>query len=494
MSEQNFRVVIIGAGMAGVLAAIKLQQAGYDNMAIYEKADRVGGTWRENTYPGLTCDVPSHHYTYSFARNPDWTRHLPSGAEIQGYFERTTKHYAIDKLIQFNTEVTRAEFVDGLWQLELKDGGRDSANIVVAATGVLHQISQPAMAGLERFQGAHFHTARWDHSVALEGRRVAVIGMGSTGVQIISELSARGIEVSHFVRNPQWIMPVQNGHYSEQERQAFRSDPKVLEDAMDFAGYTASVEIYTQALIDSDSEGAKIMGQACLDNLNNSVKDAKLRQQLTPDHAPMCKRLIFSPDYYQAIQRDNAHLVCSDIECIEEHGIRTRDGVLHQCDVIAFATGFRADQFMRPMQVIGVDGVDLESLWATRPSAYLSVTMPYMPNFFMLNGPNGPVGNFSLIDIAELQWGYIAQLIDVVREGTDADTRLALYPSKQATDDFDAMRVEAAKKTIWYTGGCQSWYLDAEGIPASWPWNYSRFVEAMKTPDLNKYVLMTGAA
>ena len=149
---------------------------------------------------------------------------------------------------------------------------------------------------------------------------------------------------------------------------------------------------------------------------------------------------------------------------------------------------------MRPMQIIGVEGVDLESLWATRPSAYLSVAMPYMPNFFMLNGPNGPVGNFSLIDIAELQWGYIAQLIHVVREGTDADTRLALYPSRQATDDFDAIRVEAAKKTIWYTGGCQSWYLDAEGIPASWPWNYSRFVEVMKKPDLNNYVLMKGAA
>jgi len=494
MSEQNFRVVIIGAGMAGVLAAIKLQEAGYNNIAIYEKADRVGGTWRENTYPGLTCDVPSHHYTYSFARNPDWTRHLPPGAEIQDYFERTTKQYAIDQLIQFNTEVTRAEFVDGLWQLELEGGGRDSANIVVAATGVLHQISQPAMAGLERFQGAHFHTARWDHSVDLKGKRVAVIGMGSTGVQIISDLSARGIDVSHFVRNPQWIMPVENGHYSERQREAFRTDPKVLEEAMDFAGYAANVENYTQALIDPDSEMAKVMGQTCLDNLINSVSDPELLMQLTPDHAPLCKRLIFSPDYYQAIQRKNAQLVRSEIECIEEHGIRTADGVLHECDVIAFATGFRADQFMRPMQIIGVEGVDLESLWAKTPSAYLSVVMPYMPNFFMLNGPNGPVGNFSLIDIAELQWGYIAQLINVVREGTNADTRLFLYPSRQATEDFDATRVEAAKKTIWYTGGCQSWYLDAEGIPASWPWNYSRFVEVMKKPDLNNYVLMTGAA
>lgn len=491
MSDQNFRVVIIGAGMAGVLAAIKLQQDGYDNITIYEKADRVGGTWRENTYPGLTCDVPSHHYTYSFERNPDWTRHLPRGVEIQAYFERTTEKYGIEKLIQFNTEVSHAKFVDGLWQLELKDGSRDSANIVIAATGVLHQINKPSMPGLERFKGAYFHTARWDHSVELEGKRVAVIGMGSTGVQIISDLSARGIDVSHFVRNPQWIMPVENGHFSEQQRAAFRADPKLLEDAMDFEGYAASVEAYTQALINPGSEAAVMMGQACRDNLTNSVSDPELRAQLMPDHEPMCKRLIFSPDYYQAIQRDNAHLQRCDIECVEENGIRTTDGVLHECDVIAFATGFRADQFMRPMTIVGVDGVDLETLWEKKPSAYLSVTMPYMPNFFMLNGPNGPVGNFSLIDIAELQWGYIAQLIDVVRDGSRGDKRQALYPSIQATEAFDSERTEAAKKTIWYTGGCQSWYLDAEGIPASWPWNYSRFVEVMKKPDLNNYVMVS---
>jgi cation diffusion facilitator CzcD-associated flavoprotein CzcO len=313
-----------------------------------------------------------------------------------------------------------------------------------------------------------------------------VIGMGSTGVQIISDLSARDVDVSHFVRNPQWIMPVENGHYSAQQRQAFRTDPKLLEEAMDFEGYTAGVEAYTQALINPDSETAKIMGQVCLDNLTGSVTNPELLAQLTPDHKPMCKRLIFSPDYYQAIQRDNAHLVRCNIECIEETGIRTTDGVLHQCDVIAFATGFHADQFMRPMTIIGVDGVDLESLWATRPTAYLSVTMPNIPNFFMLNGPNGPVGNFSLIDIAELQWGYIEQLINTIYQGKCQ----ALYPSAQATEEFDAARIEAAKKTIWYTGGCQSWYLDAEGIPASWPWNYSRFVEVMKTPDLDCYVMM----
>jgi cation diffusion facilitator CzcD-associated flavoprotein CzcO len=488
MPDKRLRVVVIGAGMAGILAGIKLREAGYSNIAIYEKAATVGGTWRENTYPGLTCDVPAHHYTFSFERNPDWSQHLSSGAEIQSYFERTTDRYGLHEVIEFNTEVTEALFVDHLWQLQLSDGRRDSANIVIAATGVLHHINEPKLPGLDCFAGRHFHSARWDHSEPLEGQRIAVIGMGSTGVQILASLARRGIEVSHFVRNPQWIMPVENGNYTEAERAAFRADPEALAQAMDFEGYSANVERYTEALTDPESEGSWFMSQACRENLTANIEDPKLREQLTPDHEPMCKRLIFSPDYYQAIQKDCAQLVREEIVCAEAKGIRTSDGQLHECDVIVFATGFRTDRFVRPMHVAGLDGVDLEDLWSQKPVAYLSVAMPGMPNFFMLNGPNGPVGNFSLIDIAELQWDYIAQLMDLVRDGQC----LAVYPSAQATQDFDQARVEAAKKTIWYTGGCQSWYLDAEGVPASWPWNYSRFVEAMKEPDMRHFLMLKG--
>jgi cation diffusion facilitator CzcD-associated flavoprotein CzcO len=484
MTKQNFRVVVIGAGMAGMLAAIKLKESGYTNVTIYEKADRVGGTWRENTYPGLTCDVPSHHYTYTFERNPDWTRHLSPGNEIQAYFEQVADKYNVNELVEFNTEVEQAEFRGGRWHLELKDGRSDVADVVLAATGVLHVPSIPVIKGMDEFEGAMFHTARWDHSVELEGKRVGVIGMGSTGVQIISDLSQRGINVSHFVRNPQWIMPVENGHFSEDQRAAFRADPRVMHDAMDFEGYRASVEQYTQALTDPESDGAQLIGQACRDNLAQSIADAELREQLQPDHEPLCKRLIFSPDYYRAIQRDCAQLVRADIECIEAKGIRTKDGVLHELDVIALATGFRTDQFMRPMKIKGRNGVDLETLWAKRPAAYLSISMPDMPNFFMLNGPSGPVGNFSLIDVAEHQWGYIKQLIEKIQSGECPE----ICPSASAMADFDQKRVEAAKKTIWYTGGCQSWYLDAEGIPASWPWTYSRFVEEMATPKWEAFV------
>ncbi len=475
--QQGKRVVVIGAGMAGILAGIKLQEAGFTDVAIYEKADRIGGTWRENTYPGLTCDVPSHHYTYTFERNPDWTRHLPPGHEIQSYFERTTTKYGVDKLLHFNQEATGATFIDGRWQLDFKDGHRDVADILIAATGVLHKPRMPSIDGMASFGGVSFHSARWDHSVPLDGKRIAIIGTGSTGVQIISALAGRAALVEHYVRTPQWIMPVENGYFSAEERAAFR-DPAVLAKAMNFAEYNAAVEQYTMAIIDTESDGAKAMAAACVANLEQSVVDPALRERLRPDHQPLCKRLIFSPDYYQAIQHPGAALVTEDIARIEPTGIRTHDGQLHEVDIIVYATGFHADTFMRPMRFTGRNGADLESLWAQGPKAYLAITLPEFPNFFMLNGPNGPVGNFSLIDIAEHQWHYIAQLIERLRRGEYDE----ISPRLEALRDFEAERAEAARHTVWYTGGCSSWYLGKDGVPSSWPWTYSRFVEEMSAP------------
>jgi cation diffusion facilitator CzcD-associated flavoprotein CzcO len=482
MADKEPRIIVLGAGMAGILAGIKLQASGYTDIAIYEKADRIGGTWRENTYPGLTCDVPSHHYTYTFERNPDWTRHLPPGPEIQAYFEGVTEKYGIDKLIRFNEEAESARFLDGRWHLGFKSGLQDQADIVIAATGVLHHPSHPSIAGMERFEGALFHSARWDHGVPLDGQRIGVIGNGSTGVQIISALAGRADRLEHYQRTAQWIMPVENGHFSEEERAAFR-DPQVLAAAMKFEEYNAAVDAYTQAIVDEQSEGARNIAEACLANLENSVQDPELKEKLRPDHKPLCKRLIFSPDYYQAIQHPKVALVTEGIAGIEERGIRTDDGQLHELDVIVLATGFHADYFMRPMHIRGRNDAELETLWADHPKAYLAVSMPDFPNFFMLNGPNGPVGNFSLIDIAEHQWHYIDQLLARLRSG-DADEICCTH---EAMENFERARAEAAKKTVWYHGGCHSWYLDKQGIPASWPWTYSRFVSEMEAPDWEHY-------
>ncbi|HAN26447.1 MAG TPA: NAD(P)/FAD-dependent oxidoreductase, partial [Haliea salexigens] len=262
MPEQQPRIVILGAGMAGILAGIRLQDLGYQNITLYEKADRVGGTWRENTYPGLTCDVPSHFYTYSFERNPDWTRHLPPGPEIQAYFERTARKYGINELTRFGEECNDASYRDGRWQLQFVSGHTDVADILIAATGVLHQPNYPEIPGAESFQGALFHSARWDHSVGLEGKRIGVIGNGSTGVQIVSALAGKAALLEHYQRTPQWIMPVENGRFSEEERAAFR-DPEVLAKAMNVDEYMAAVEAYTQSITDIESEASQAMAQAC---------------------------------------------------------------------------------------------------------------------------------------------------------------------------------------------------------------------------------------
>jgi len=479
MSGGEVKIAVIGAGMAGILAGIKLQEAGYRDFVIYEKADRIGGTWRENTYPGLTCDVPSHHYTYSFERNPDWSRFLPPGAEIQAYFERTCDKYGVYRYIRFGEELEEARYEDGRWQLQFRSGLTDVADVLIAATGVLHHPRMPEIPGAEAFGGALFHSARWDHAIDVADKRVAVIGNGSTGVQIISALAGTARLVKHFQRTAQWIMPVDNGHFSAEERARFRADPAALEAAMQTDAYQRGVEGFSEVITGVDSEAGRFFVESCRDNLERNVRDPVLREKLRPDHAPLCKRLIFSPDYYAAIQRPDAALVTEGIESIEESGIRTRDGVLHELDVIVYATGFHADYFMRPMRVFGRDGASLDEFWAVRPRAYLAVTMPDFPNLFMLNGPNGPVGNFSLIDIAEHQWHYIEQLIARLERGDCP----AIQPQQAVFDAFEEERIAAAKTTIWYTGGCRSWYLDSEGIPASWPWSFRRFVRAMDEPD-----------
>ena len=480
--SEDLRFVVIGAGMAGILAGIKLLEAGQRNVCIYEKADRVGGTWRENTYPGLTCDVPSHSYTYSFEPNPNWTRQLPPGSEVQDYFVNTSLKYQLEDYIQFNQEITVCEYRDGRWHLRSCSGVEDVADIVIAATGVLHHPNIPSIAGMEDFSGDLFHTSRWDHSVPLEGKRAGVIGNGSTGVQIVSALAGRASSVMHFQRTPQWIMPVENPLFSETERAAFRADRDLLMRIRNDPEYLANVERFTNGVVNPDSPEMAHIEAVVLDNLESSVRDESLKAALRPDYRAACKRLIFSPDYYRAIQHADAHLVTQGIECIEADGIRTVDGKLHELDVIALATGFDPTMFMRPMTLTGSNGATLEEAWSLRPRAYLAVSIPDFPNFFMLNGPSGPVGNFSLIDIAELQWSYIWQLIEKLLSGSCS----TVSATQAALDQYDSDRLEAAKTTI-FGSGCNSWYLDAEGIPATWPWSYKKFEEAMSRPNFDAF-------
>jgi cation diffusion facilitator CzcD-associated flavoprotein CzcO len=474
-SARPLRFAVIGAGMAGILSAIKLREAGYDDFTVYEKADRVGGTWRENTYPGLACDVPSHLYSYSFALAPDWSHRFSPGPEIEAYFERIATERGIRSRIRFGEEVTRCAFVSGRWQLETAAGHRDEVDVVIAATGVLHHPKYPDIDGLDSFLGAQFHSARWDHNVSIDGKRVGIIGTGSTATQITGAIVAQVAHLALFQRTAQWIMPQENPAYSDEEQAGFRAEPEQLAAAHE--NLAKMFSIFANAVVDADSPEIHMIEQACLDNLEQNVRNPELRERLRPEYRAACKRLIISPNFYDAIQQPNAELVTEGIACVEPQGVRTKDGELHELDVLVLATGFKADAFMRPMEVTGRSGVTLAQSWDPRPNAYLSISIPDFPNFFMLNGPNGPVGNFSLIEVAELQFGYIMQLVERLRVGECRE----ISASRAAMEAHEAARTEAAQKTVWVTG-CRSWYLDDRGVPATWPWSFDRFREEMALP------------
>ncbi len=474
-APRALRFAIIGAGMAGILSAIKLTEAGLTDFTIYEKGDRFGGTWRENTYPGLACDVPSHLYSYSFALTPDWSHQFSPGPEIQRYFERVARQHDLEHRVRFDDEVKRCAFVDGRWQLETAAGHRDEVDVVIAATGVLHHPRFPDIDGIDDFAGAWFHSSRWDHDVELEGARIGIIGTGSTAVQMVGALVDQVAHLSLFQRTAQWVLPQVNPTISDEQQAAYRDEPEQLVEL--HSSLSQAFGVFANAVVDAESPEMQWIEAACRTNLEENVADPELRERLRPEYRAACKRLIISPNFYDAIQAPNAELVTEAIERVVPEGVRTKDGELHELDVLVLATGFHADAFMRPMEVIGRDGLTLEQEWAERPNAYLSISIPDFPNFFMLNGPNGPVGNFSLIEVAELQFEYVMQLIERLRSGECRE----VAATRSAMEKFEAARVEAAKKTVWVTG-CRSWYLDDRGIPATWPWPFDRFRAEMKAP------------
>ncbi|WP_119422675.1 flavin-containing monooxygenase [Desertibaculum subflavum] len=481
-ARSDLRFAVIGAGMSGILTAIELKKRGLGNFTIYEKADRLGGTWRDNTYPGLSCDVPSHVYAYSFELNPEWSHRFSPGAEIQNYFEGVARKYGVDRDIRFNSEIVRAEYQGGRWQLETRDGHRDTVDFVIAATGVLHKPVHPAIEGLDSFAGPCFHSARWDHSATLDGQRVGIIGTGSTAIQIVPAIADRVAKLSLFQRTAQWVLPLPNPAYSEGEKAMYRDKPELLQQS--YVHWTRRfVDTFARAVVGDQDEMAKIE-QACRDNLEQNVHDPDLRERLRPNYRAACKRLIMSDTFYPAMQKPNVDLVTESIERIEPAGVRTRDGRLHALDVLVLATGFDGHNFVRPMQVVGEGGRELDQAWAQANEAYRSVAVPGFPNFFMLVGPNSPIGNFSVIMISEIQIAYILQLVDLVRSGK-CD---AVAPKAAATARFNADLRAAMQGTVWVSG-CRSWYLDKNGNPALWPWSFERFRQEMQAPDLSEFEL-----
>jgi cation diffusion facilitator CzcD-associated flavoprotein CzcO len=465
--------------MSGLLMGIRLQKAG-KRFRILEKAASVGGTWRENTYPGLTCDVPSFFYSYSFEPNPDWSHRFSPGPEIRAYFERVAEKYDLLKYITFGTTVTSARYEDGGWLVETSGGEIFRADVLVDATGPLHIKHRPEIPGIERFEGACFHSADWDHEVELRGKRIAVIGNGSTGVQMMEPLSEVASHLTLFQRTAQWIFPVGNKPYSERERKWTRRLPILGWLTRAFYKW-----VFDKASVGVTEEGywRRRMAEGCRAHLEK-VTDPELRRKLTPDYEPGCKRLILSTNFYRTVQKEHVDVVTEGIDRIEPRGIVTNDGELHELDVLVLATGFRPHEW-GISHVVGAEGLTLKEAWAQGPRTYRSVTMPGFPNYFMIVGPNSPIGNISIIDVSETQTSYIFDCI----ERLEREEGKALVPKREAAEAFQASLREAMKGTVWVTG-CNSWYLDPEGTPTLWPWSAKRFHQVMRRPDFSDFELV----
>ncbi|MGE0486960.1 MAG: flavin-containing monooxygenase [Gammaproteobacteria bacterium] len=477
------RVIVIGAGMSGILTGIRLRAAGIEDFVIYEKAASLGGTWRENTYPGLSCDVPSHHYVYSFAPNPDWSHLFSPGPEICAYFADVAVRYGIAPHIRYDAEVVQADYADGRWTVIMADGRTDRGDVVIAATGVLHHPHYPDIAGLDVFAGACFHSARWDHAVSLAGKRVGIVGTGSTAIQIVPAIVEEVAHLALFQRTAQWILPLPNPAYTDAERAAFHAEPQRMAEV--YAQWEGQFNHTFARAVIGDERQMRRIAERCRMNLEHNVQDPELRRRLTPDYQVACKRLVMSDTFYPAIQRPNAELVTAGIERIEAGGVRTVDGELHELDVLVLATGFDGHRFMRDIAVTGRDGVTLEEAWAERTEAFRCVALPGFPNFFTLIGPNSPIGNFSLILIAEKQVDYLLRLIEPLRRG---ECR-AVVPRADATRAFNDELRAAMHGTVWVSG-CRSWYLDRHGTPVTWPWTFERFDADMGAVDFNEYELI----
>jgi cation diffusion facilitator CzcD-associated flavoprotein CzcO len=475
------RVAIVGAGMSGICMGVKLRECGFDDFTIYEKARGPGGTWRQNRYPGLTCDVPSRFYQFSFAPNPSWSSFFSTGPEINDYLGRVVAAWGLAGHIRYGSEVIETVFDDGRWLVTTAGGEQAEYDFLICATGFLDHPRLPELRGLDDFAGFSFHSARWDHSAELAGKRVGVIGTGSTGVQMVTALAGVAAHLDLFQRTAQWVVPVPNFGYSRVSAALHRAFP--ILNRLSYYGIRFVIEFFSQALV-KPGWRRRAVDLVCWLNLR-TVRDRQLRRALRPNYRPMCKRLVVSSGFYRAVQRSDVSVVTAAIDRVVPSGVATADGALHELDVLILATGFDAHAFMRPMKMSGRDGITLEEAWAKGPSAFQTVAMPGFPNCFTLVGPHSPIGNFSVISTAETQVSHVMGWIRRWSAGEFA----TVEPSRDATSRYNSSIRAALPRTVWVTG-CNSWYLGADGLPELWPWTPHRHRTMLANPARSDWVLV----
>ncbi len=458
-SAQRHAVIIVGAGFSGLAMGIRLKRDGVDDFVILEQASEVGGTWRDNRYPGCACDAPSVLYSYSFAQNPDWTRSFAAADEIQRYILDCVQQYDLRSHVRFGHAVASAVWDEQACEWTVTDdaGNEYIAPAVVSAVGGLVNPSYPDIPGLKNFKGRVVHTARWDHDLELTGQRVAVIGTGASAVQLVPAIQPQVKKLTVFQRTPHWVLPKPDFSMPSRVRSAFRRFP-LAQQALRTGVYAFTDFVMGPAIVYDTplTRGLEALGRR---HIAQHIADPELRRKLTPTFRFGCKRMLITSDYYPALAKSNVEVCTEGITKIDATGISTQDGTHHEVDVIALATGYRLDIARAPFAVVGRDGKTLAEAWSGPGSrAYRGVTVAGFPNWFVLMGPNTGPGHTSVLVYTEAQVDYAAKALARVLSG---DVR-ALTVTQAAQDAYGAFLQGRMARTNW-SSGCTSWYLDEHG-------------------------------
>ncbi|MDX6743634.1 NAD(P)/FAD-dependent oxidoreductase [Actinocorallia sp. A-T 12471] len=454
------QIVIIGAGFAGLGMGIKLKEAGHHDFVILEKASDLGGTWWENTYPGCACDVPSPMYSFSFELNKNWSEFFAPQPEIQRYLAHCAEKYDVKKHIRFDSHVEAIEYDDAAkrWNVTLADGQVLRPRAVVSGVGALHVPSFPEIPGLETFEGKAFHSAEWDHSYDLAGKRVAVIGTGASAIQFVPQIAKKAAHTTVFQRTPAWIQAKPNIKLPA----AFRL-PGVPRAVRDIVYWTLEARAIGFAVDPRLSGPMKWMATS---HLKRQVKDPELRRKLTPDYTIGCKRVLLSNDYYPAMARDDVDLVTDGIAEVRANSVVTKDGREIEVDAIIFGTGFKVVDAMEHWTITGRNGQKIQQAWENGVEAHHGTTVPGFPNFFILLGPNTGLGHNSVVFMIEVQVKHILSLLKLLSD-TGATT---VEPKPEALRAYNDKLHKRLRRAVWNEGGCDSWYLDQDGVNRTiWP-------------------------
>ncbi|HEY3530719.1 MAG TPA: NAD(P)/FAD-dependent oxidoreductase [Nocardioides sp.] len=457
--------LIVGSGFAGICAAIKLTEDGETDFVVIERGDDVGGTWRDNTYPGACCDIPSQLYSFSFARNPEWTSSYSPQPEIWDYLRRVAREHAVTDKTLLRTELEHAAWDEGdqVWRCRTT-AGEVVARTLITGTGGLSEPRLPGIEGIDTFRGPLFHSARWDHSADLAGKRVAVIGTGASAIQIVPELQRIADHLDVYQRTAPWVIPRNDRRYPKLERLALRHLPGL--SRLYRTGIYWAHEGYVPAFTWQPRLGAPAM-KAATHNMRKAIQDPGLRAKVTPSFQLGCKRVLRSNTYYPALAADNVDLVTDPIARVTADAVVTGDGVAHAVDVIVLATGFWTTEQPIAQRVVGRAGRTLAEEWSTGGmSAYKGTTVHGFPNLFMIGGPNTAQGHTSVVFVIESQVAYIRDAIRTMR----ARGYGALEPRADVQRRYNARLQRRMRRTVWSRGGCMSWYQDAQGrITTLWP-------------------------